>query len=154
MGHFTLIEGEWFLSVIGKGEKPRKIVVVDEYLDVLVDFRKQMELATHLPAFQEATPLVPALDKRRPIGDSRISQILRQAFNYGADALDLLAAKEPEHAHIHQHKASKLRKASAHWLRHSYGTYLVKSECPIEKVKELMGHSDISTTMIYVHIAK
>jgi len=50
-------------------------------------------------------------------------------------------------------KGSKLRKASPHWLRHSYGTYLVKSGCAIEKVKQLMGHSDISTTMVYVHIA-
>lgn len=154
MGDFNLIEGEWYLNVIGKGEKPRRIVVVDEYLDVLVHFRKLMELKSSLPEFEETTPLVPAQDKKSPITDNRISQILRWAFNLGAQQFEQLVANSEEERMIFQHKASKLRKASAHWLRHSYGTYLVKSGCAIEKVKELMGHSDISTTMIYVHIAK
>lgn len=154
MGCFTLLEGEWYLKVVGKGEKPRKIVVVDEYLDVLVHFRKLMELPTQLPEYEEKTPLVPALDKKNPITDNRISQILRWAFNLGAGKLETMVASSDEERMQFQHKASKLRKASAHWLRHSYGTYLVKSGCAIEKVKELMGHSDISTTMIYVHIAK
>ena len=65
-----------------------------------------------------------------------------------------MAAQNLEESHKYLHRASRLRKASAHWLRHSYGTYLVKSGCPIEKVKSLMGHSDISTTMIYVNIDK
>ncbi len=154
MGCFSLIENEWYLKVIGKGEKPRKIVVVDEYLDVLVHFRKLMDLPSSLPKYEEQTPLVPALDKQSSITDNRIGQILRWAFNLGANKFETLAIGTEEDQMKYQHKASKLRKASAHWLRHSYGTYLVKSGCAIEKVKELMGHSDISTTMIYVHIAK
>ena len=154
MGDFQLLEGEWYLSVIGKGEKPRKIVVVDEYLDVLVQFRHMMQLPSKLPEYQEKTPLVPALDRKSSITDNRISQILRWGFNFGADKYEHKVATSEEERMIFQHKASKLRKASAHWLRHSYGTYLVKSGCPIERVKSLMGHSDISTTMIYVHIAK
>ena len=153
MADFILIEGEWYLKIIGKGEKPRKIVVVDEYLDALVSFRKTLEFQAPFPQFNEMTPLVPAQDKITPIYQRRIDQILKWAFELGAVKYECLAAEDPEERHKHLHRASKLRKASAHWLRHSYGTYLVKSGCPIEKVKALMGHADIATTMIYVHIA-
>ncbi len=153
MGNFTLLEGEWFLKVVGKGEKMRKIVVVDEYLDALIEFRKAMGCETLLPAFEEETPLIPAEDKKTPIHRRRIDQILKQSFETAAIFYETQALSQKDEAHKLLHRASKLRKASAHWLRHSYGTYLVKSGCPIEKVKTLMGHSDISTTMIYVHIA-
>lgn len=154
MGNFTLIESEWYLKVIGKGEKPRNIVVVDEYLDILSKFRREMGLKNALPEFGETTPLIPSLSKNKPITDNRIAQILKWAFELGAQRYESLIAQDESERSIFQHKASKLRNASPHWLRHSYGTYLVKSGCQIEKVRELMGHSDISTTMIYVHIAK
>ncbi|MCS5711244.1 tyrosine-type recombinase/integrase [Candidatus Berkiella aquae] len=152
MGDFTLIEGAWYLKVIGKGEKPRNIVVVDEYLDALTEFRKAID-CPGLPAFNEKMPLIPMQDKLNPIKQRRIDQILKWTFEAGARRYETLANQEIEEGPKHLRRASKLRKASAHWLRHSYGTYLVKSGCPIEKVKTLMGHSDISTTMIYVHIA-
>ncbi|MAZ44049.1 MAG: hypothetical protein CMF48_02580 [Legionellales bacterium] len=153
MGNFSLIENEWYLTVTGKGEKERRIVVVDEYLDVLTTFRKLIELDSPFPTYQEKTPIICALDKKNPLTDSRIWQIVKWSFTLGANYLERKTHSDPENASVWEHKASKLRKASPHWLRHSYGTYLVKSGCPIEKVKELMGHSDISTTMIYVHIA-
>lgn len=153
MGDFVLLEDAWYLKVIGKGEKPRKIVVVDEYLDALIAFRQAIGCATMLPAFEESMPLIPTQDKITPIHRRRIDQILKWAFELGAQKLENLAHSQQDNSHKLLHRASKLRKASAHWLRHSYGTYLVKSGCPIEKVKTLMGHADISTTMIYVHIA-
>ncbi len=153
MGNFMLIEGEWYLKVTGKGEKVRKIVVVDEYLDALIAFRKALGCETQLPAFEEQTPLIPTQNLTTSVQRRRIDQILKESFELGATHYESLAQANKEEAHKLLHRASKLRKASAHWLRHSYGTYLVKSGCPIEKVKTLMGHSDISTTMIYVHIA-
>lgn len=153
MGNFSLLENEWYLTVTGKGEKERRIVVVDEYLDILTTFRKLVGLESPFPTFKEKTPIVCALDKKNPLTDSRIWQIVKWSFNLGANYLERKCQLEPQNSSVYEHKASKLKKASPHWLRHSYGTYLVKSGCPIEKVKELMGHSDISTTMIYVHIA-
>ena len=160
MGNFTLIENEWFLNIIGKGEKPRKIVVVDEYLEVLANYRKHIGMASVLPEFNESTPLVPAQDKKSPITPSRVWQIVKWAAELGALKFEALAElalpnQEGQEEKLRfLHKASKLRKASPHWFRHSYGTYLVKSGCAIEKVKELMGHSDISTTTLYLHTAK
>ena len=43
-------------------------------------------------------------------------------------------------------------KGSHHFLRHSFGTRLVKMGVPLPVVQSLMGHADIESTMIYVHL--
>ncbi len=51
-------------------------------------------------------------------------------------------------------KTSITKKVNLHSLRHSYATHLLEQGVNIVSLKELLGHSEITTTMIYLHVAQ
>jgi integrase/recombinase XerD len=49
-------------------------------------------------------------------------------------------------------KAGIRGRVHPHQLRHSYATHLMEAGTPMKSIQELLGHSRLETTLIYMHI--
>ena len=61
---------------------------------------------------------------------------------------------EEEIARVAERAGLSEKKIRPHNLRHTFATRMIANGCPVEIVQMMLGHSKISTTMIYAHIAQ
>ncbi|MCC2974362.1 tyrosine-type recombinase/integrase [Massilia sp. IC2-476] len=136
-------DGRWWLDVMGKGAKPRRLPVPPAMLAALRDYRQAFGL---LPQASRAdrTPLVLSSRSKEAvrITDEAASEALKAVF---------LAASERAEALGDGDSAAALRQASTHWLRHSMLTKHANSGVQLKTLQDTAGHANIATTAAYLH---
>ncbi len=141
MGDFhTDADGNWWLRVVGKGNKARLVTVSDDMLNALRRYRHHLGLS-NLPYVGEQTPLVPKIKGRGPVTSTRqIRYLVQSCFD---------ASYERMRANGLEDEALELKVATVHWLRHTGISEDVKFR-PKEHVKEDAGHASMATTDRYI----
>ena len=119
--------GEHLVRVIGKGNKERIVPVTESTLKYMEMFKTFLAEAGRTPL--PSSPLF--------LGEDGKPYSVRTLRN---DIHDLLR------------KIGWEGKASPHVLRHSFATHLLENGAEIMSVKEMLGHSSISTTQVYTHV--
>lgn len=125
-------KGRLFIEFKGKGNKYRKIPLNDKITNELFLYRK-------LLGYKEDI-----LNDDRPIFIA-FSRNKNEKLSY--DSLYKLIKKVV--LHLSNNKEVN-KHISPHWFRHTFVTSLLEQDVPLAIVKELAGHSDISTTNLYV----
>jgi integrase/recombinase XerD len=127
MGQVNLRQG--VVRVIGKGNKERLVPLGEEAVDWLEKFIRQGRVE-----LLQGPPVATLFPSRRG------RMMTRQNFWY---ALRRYAVQ-----------AGITKTLSPHVLRHAFATHLLNHGADLRVVQMLLGHSDISTTQIYTHVAR
>src|SRR6516164_2498699 len=115
------------MRVHGKGNKQRLVPLPPEILEVLGNYLRLERPLTNAPALFVAL-------KGRQRGQPLTAAGLRSLFR-------------------HHRVRSQVRHANPHRFRHSFGRDMVQAGMSLPALQKLMGHAQISTTMLYVELA-
>ncbi|MBK4735212.1 phage integrase family protein [Noviherbaspirillum pedocola] len=143
-------ELQWEIGVRGKGGKFRTVQLNPNVVNEIRMYFQHRGYAS-LREVVEDVPLIAAipaanaaLAPEEPLSAVRLYRVLKSFFEEVANSL--LAGDLD--------MATKLRKASTHWLRHTFATHGIHNGIALETIRDLLGHSSLSTTSVYVTTEK
>ena len=137
-------ESRWWLEITGKGNKTRIVPATNELMIELGRYRREMGLSLNPNEGDSVPLLMPIGCKQRAMTRSALHLILKQVFNMTANRLK--SRGEDSVLQI-----TKLKAASAHWMRHTAGSNMTSADMDIRHVRDNLGHESIATTNNYLH---
>lgn len=136
---FQKIEDRWWFYVVGKGNKLARIPVNDELLRAIIRYRAHLNKRP-FPESGESGPLIVSLISKRAITARYINKILKNLAEETAKKF----TNQPE-------RAKKLKKFSAHWLRHLSASMQDHAGIAFKHIRANHRHENDETTRHYVH---